>query len=122
MKVVFVISAIAILVTQETVFAEAVFQCYPTHIITINTESIDKKMFSEKESIRNRTVITAKDNKYFWTSNNNHKLYKTRKDGYSIYVNPKGAGHIKIQETLSMPYIENRTEDLNTIIMYGNCK
>lgn len=122
MKNYFIYSAVFILCIQSLVFAKETFECYPMYKITINNEKCEKTSLSAIESTLNKTVITAKDNNYYWTSNNNYKLYKNRKNEFSTYVNPKGAGYIKIRETLDMPYIEHKNYGLKTVTFYGNCK
>lgn len=102
--------------------AQATFECFPEYKISIDETGYDKVILSPKESNTFKTLITAKNNRYYWSSNNDFILYKSRNDNFSTYVNPKGEGYVKIKEILTMPYIEHQNNGLKTITYYGYCK
>jgi hypothetical protein len=105
--------------TVSTV-SQVVFKGLPIKKDMSDIEGTEQVSLSEKERVEYRLVITKQGKKYFWESRENRELIISRSDDFYNFVEPNGAGYIRIAKVEGkFLYMEHLTTGFKNITYWG---
>ena len=105
--------------TVSTV-SQVVFKGFPTKKDMSDIEGTEQVSLSEKEGVEYRLVITKQGKKYFWESRENRELLTSRSGEFYNFVEPNGAGYIRIAKVEgTFYYMENLSTGFKNITYWG---
>ena len=79
-----------------------ILNAFPTTMITSGPEKTSRTVLTDDERGQSRLTIIKMGNNYFWASRGFRQLIYLPPEGSSIYhcfLEPNGAGHIKVMNT-----------------------
>ncbi len=110
---------------------QVVFDAQPDSRITSSVDSSTRTVLGKEKRNEFRLLITKVGKDYFWTSREDRPLVYTMSGAFHIFSDLRGAGYIKIFDTLSLPeslrepgprfqYMEHVTLWLGSITYWGS--
>ena len=88
-----------------------------------NIQQSENLKLSEIQQNEYRLLITKKGDDYFWTTRENRPLIKMQSGDISIFIEPGGAGYIRVSEQNGQVlYLEHMANGFQTITYWGTAK
>jgi hypothetical protein len=115
--------------------AELVFEGRPTIRVDANEDEATRAKLSKLDQEKSKITIVWRDGKYFWATRDARELVlKSSRQGPTfLFVEPNGAGYVKIFDTHVFPdsmrkagprylFMEHVHALLGTITYWGSCE
>ncbi len=119
----YLLVAILILMFGEFSFAQdqiVVLNGLPMVQNRATFESSTNAELSDSQSNEYRLLIIKQDDNYYWASRNNKQLILRVSGAFQIFIEPSGAGYIKIMSSdEGVLYMEHMSLGLQTVTYWG---
>ena len=99
--------------------AETILNAFPSTKVTSTDKFTTRSELNRQQQIANRVIIEKIDDKYYWTTRQNHELFPTKSGLYMIFIDPMGSGYVKVNVN-SGEFIEHVHLGLQTITYWGS--
>ncbi|GEM_PF-2537060 len=100
--------------------SNVVFRGLPLKKDMSDFEGTEQVSLEGKDRVEYRLIITKQGRKFFWESRENHELLISRSGEFYNFVDPKGAGYIRIAKVEGkLFYMEHLTIGFKNITYWG---